>query len=673
MLHGCVTKSWPSPLVRSITLCTVTAAASLLWSTGCSRQSTPPSPATSSAADTIPEIAKAAHSAPPVIFIGLDGADWQLLDAYMADGVMPNLKRLVSEGTAGTVETLHPPLSPLVWTTMMTGVDPLKHRILDFVRFNPSSSQKEPITSDERQVPAIWNMASAAGRRVAVFGLWATYPAEHVNGLMVSDRLFTFLFNESVAPEGVVFPQAEEATARATVQKAEQAVDRTALQKFFPWLTEEDYRKALSAENPFADPVSALRRILVETRVYDDLARDWLSRQPSDLAIVYFQGTDSIGHTFAPFAPPKQPSIDARDYERYGRAPKDYFALVDGMLGAYRQIAERRGAVLMIASDHGFAWFDDRPIQLSSNAQATAAKWHHKQGVYVLWGPGIAAKGRDSAATGSVAQICATLLALSGLPPLKGTDTRPLPGAPEPVSQPVDYAAYYHPAPAAAPGRGTRAVDEETISRLRALGYIGAAESSTANRRLQTSRTAGSYNNEALLLKAQGRKKEAIAAFENALIVDPNLASALWNLSDLLYEDATDLDRSDLLLIQAFRANLPEGTKYLIGRAISYQRASQINRSVKLLEAALRARPEEPEVWLFLGRYRVETGECAKAIADFEKATRLAPRNASAFASMGLARLCAGDTASARRDLQRSLEIDPAQPTVREYLRKLGS
>ena len=113
-----------------------------------------------------------------MIFVGLDGADWQLLDQYMARGVMPNLKRLTAEGTAGTVETLHPPLSPIVWTTMMTGVDPLEHRILDFVRLNPATGQKEPITSDERKAPAIWNMATWAGRHVGVFGLWATYPAE---------------------------------------------------------------------------------------------------------------------------------------------------------------------------------------------------------------------------------------------------------------------------------------------------------------------------------------------------------------------------------------------------------------------------------------------------------------------------------------------------------------
>ena len=74
---------------------------------------------------------------------------------------MPTLARLVNEGASGTLKTIHPPLSPLIWTTMMTGTSPLDHRILDFLRVNPVSQQREPITSDERKVPAIWNMASS--------------------------------------------------------------------------------------------------------------------------------------------------------------------------------------------------------------------------------------------------------------------------------------------------------------------------------------------------------------------------------------------------------------------------------------------------------------------------------------------------------------------------------
>ncbi len=149
----------------------------------------------------VAEVARAARPGHPVFLVGLDGADWQLLDRYVAAGVMPNLAALVQEGAGGILLSQHPPLSPLVWTSMMTGASPIEHGILDFTRFNPLDGREEPITSDERRLPAVWSMATAAGRRVAVIGLWATYPAEAVNGLVVSDRFFpSLLRTESTAP-----------------------------------------------------------------------------------------------------------------------------------------------------------------------------------------------------------------------------------------------------------------------------------------------------------------------------------------------------------------------------------------------------------------------------------------------------------------------------------------
>jgi hypothetical protein len=56
----------------------------------------------------------------------------------------------------------------------------------------PGDGAPEPITSTERRVPAIWNMASGAGRQVVVLGLWATWPAEPVRGLLVADRFASF-------------------------------------------------------------------------------------------------------------------------------------------------------------------------------------------------------------------------------------------------------------------------------------------------------------------------------------------------------------------------------------------------------------------------------------------------------------------------------------------------
>ncbi len=635
----------------------------------------------------------------PVIFVGLDGADWNLLDGYIADGAMPNLARLVREGRAGVLTTIHPPMSALVWTSMMTGVGPLEHRILDFTRFNPGSGAREPITSDERQVPAVWNIASDAGREVAVFGLWATYPAERVNGLVVSDRLFSYQYGEKTPPPGVVSPPEREEWARLALEKAEREVDAAALRPYFPWLEEPEYRSLMERPDPYGHPVSALRRILIETRVYHDLATAWLAENRPDLTIVYFQGTDAVGHLFAPYAPPRQAEIPAAEFERYSRVPRLYFAGVDRLLGEYRELAKGFGAALVIASDHGFKWIEGRPKQLSSLVAATAGKWHRDEGMYVLWGSGIApaappvaGAGRTlaagSAPAGGVQQVCATLLALLGLPPGKGFAGPPLGGVAPDDRPAVDYRASWHPPHAGAvtaandarAAADEPAADPEALAKLRDLGYIGAGEAASAppgpagasgsRPGPVSTRTPGSHNTEGLILREQGRTDEAIAAFEKAIALDPHLASALWNLSDLLDAAKRDADRSDGLLVRSLLEGSPDGVRNVIARAIARQRAGETGRSLKILEATVALRPAEPDLWLFLGRYRVERGDCQAALEDFRRAAPLAPGNAMVPASSGLARLCLGDTEGARREFRRSLAIDPDQPEVRRYLER---
>jgi tetratricopeptide (TPR) repeat protein len=621
-------------------------------------------------APAVAEIARQARAGRPVIFVGLDGADWQLLDRYMAAGSMPHLARLLAEGAGGALETIHPPLSPIVWTSMMTGVSPVEHRILDFTRFSPASGRKEPITSDERRAPAVWNMVGDAGRTGATFGLWATYPAERVAGLLVSDRLMGFLFAEKNPPPGIVFPVEHEAWARETLRQVGEATGYAAVREYLPWLSGDEYRRIESEQkdDPYAHPVAALRRILIETQTYHRLATEWIAREGPDLAIVYFQGTDSIGHTFAPFAPPQQAGIADEDYRRYHEVPERYFRQVDVMLGVYRDLAEKRGAALVVASDHGFFWEEGRPKQLSSFALATAARWHRQDGIYLLWGPGVVpAPGHPH--RGGAAQVCSTLLALLGLPRGLGLAEPVLPGIVAPTGEAVDYAAHYRPATPVA--TDATAADAEAVEKLEALGYVGAGEATSAPAGATGTRTAGSYNNEGLVLRAEGKFTAAEDAFGKALEMDPNLGSALWNLSDVLAQQKKEPDRSDALLVRAFATGVPQTSRFLIERAMEYQKGGDAARSLRLLDAALTARDDEPEAWLFRGRYRVEAGNCRGAVDDFRRATALAPGNAAAHASLGLAYLCLGDHEAARRSLARSLQLDPEQPRVREFLRQL--
>ena len=285
-----------------------------------------------------------------------------------------------------------------------------------------------------------------------------------------------------------------------------------------------------------------------------------------------------------------------------------------------------------------------------------------------MWGGGIKPSGGHSG-SGGVAQVTSTLLALAGIPAAANIAGPPLPGAPPPIAPPVDYRPHYTPATvvAATESAARSKVDQETVDKLRALGYIGAAGG--GGQAIGT-RTGGSFNNEGLLLKQQGRTAEAIEAFDSALTVDPNLASALWNLSDLLFAEQKSLDKSDALLVRAWANGLPEGRRYLIGRAIGYQREGRVDRSLKLLTDAATAKPDDAEVWLFRGRYRVETGDCVGAVTDFQRAVHLDAANAAAYASLGLGQMCAGDQPGARESFKRSLSLDPNQPKLREILRE---
>jgi tetratricopeptide (TPR) repeat protein len=448
-----------------------------------------------------------------IIFIGLDGADWQLLDRFIADGTMPNLGRIVAAGEKRVLLTQHPPLSPLVWTTMMTGVSPLEHRILDFTRFNPLTGEREPITSDERHVPAIWNMLTGKGQRVDVIGMWATYPPEKVNGTIVSDREVAGNYVEQ---------------------------------------TEKVHARALDA----------------------------IHRDHPNLAIVYFQGTDVIGHLYA--SKPEH----ADDVRRY-------FARIDAILGDYA----REHAELVIASDHGFAWNEN--IHVSSTAVATAAKWHRDEGILVV--------PRGAPACARVDGITPMLLEMLGLPRDVSSYRR------EWRQQRI----------AATPPAGS-----EAIANLKALGYIGSSEASHAPASYKGTRTAASYDNEALLLREAGRNDEAIKAFDMALQIDPHSPSAMWNLSDLLHRQHVDLTRAD-----------------------------------KLLDEAIAIDPNQPHWRAMRGRYRMEKHDCRGALDDFRAA--LQGDDAVLYASIGTSELCLGDEVAARKAFEKSLAIDPNQPRLR--------
>ena len=95
-----------------------------------------------------------------VVILGIDAFDWEIYEEVRRDVPMPSFERLRKGGATGDLLSMDPPVSPMIWTTMATGVDPETHGIIDFLMKDPGTGEDVPITSTMRTVPALWTIAA---------------------------------------------------------------------------------------------------------------------------------------------------------------------------------------------------------------------------------------------------------------------------------------------------------------------------------------------------------------------------------------------------------------------------------------------------------------------------------------------------------------------------------
>ena len=72
-----------------------------------------------------------------VVVLGLDGLDPKIIQALMDEGRAPNFSKLAAMGSFHELGTTMPALSPVAWSTFITGTDPGSHTIADFIMRDP--------------------------------------------------------------------------------------------------------------------------------------------------------------------------------------------------------------------------------------------------------------------------------------------------------------------------------------------------------------------------------------------------------------------------------------------------------------------------------------------------------------------------------------------------------
>lgn len=313
-----------------------------------------------------------------VLLFGLDGATWVFAGDAVREEKMPTLEKLMKNGSYGMLHTYAPALSPVVWTTIATGKNPEKHGIEGWVVFRlklnnapflnfPKNHfislvngddkrrivEMTPLGSTYRRVRAIWNVLSAKNDKVIQVGWWASWPAEKVNGVMVTPYAWPFVDtvmlqeNLPVAhPPGSTYPLSLMEHLKPLVVTTQDLKD-----KEFMGLSLE-VRRRLEPQSDVYDLWYYAKDISF-VKMFDKL----LEEHPDySFATVYLEGTDIVQHVFLRYAKPQWFRGTQRPSEEeirvLGSVIENYYSWVDSQIGELLKHADEN-TIVGIVSDHG--------------------------------------------------------------------------------------------------------------------------------------------------------------------------------------------------------------------------------------------------------------------------------------------------------------------------------
>ena len=348
-----------------------------------------------------------------LLLIGWDAADWKIIGPLLAKGLMPSLKKMIDTGVYGNMSTMNPPYSPMLWSSVATGKTPDKHGVLGFIEVLPNKKGLRPVTTNSRKSRAIWNILHNQGFKSNIVGWWPSFPAEPINGVVVSDK-FQRVSADPTKSTGIV---------EGTIHPKHLINELKDLRMFPFEITKEHILPIIpkAAKINQEDKKSGLREFskIMSQNVSVHNASTYLLRKSKwDFMAIYFDLIDHFCHSFMKYHPPKLSRISQDQFDIFKDAVVGAYRFQDMMLGRVLDLIDEDTTVI-IMSDHGFESGNKRILKMPKVAAAPALD-HRQFGIFVASGPNI--KKNEKIFGLSLIDIAPTVLHHFGLPVGKDMD-----------------------------------------------------------------------------------------------------------------------------------------------------------------------------------------------------------------------------------------------------------
>jgi predicted AlkP superfamily phosphohydrolase/phosphomutase len=247
----------------------------------------------------------------------------------MEQGYMPFLSTVEQRGALGTLSTIYPPVTAPAWSSFMTGKNPGKHGVYEFLHRKRGTLEQIPVNAGMLGSETLWEMMSKAGKRMVVVSVPLCYPPFPVNGTLMSDFL---------APKGardLSYPP----------ELLKEVEDR-----FGEYLL---YHQQVYTKDNVANVLAELEE---HTEYRQRVAEYLLQRDAWDFAMVYFEGTDRLQHELWHIIDPTSPMHDPREANQFGERTRNYYRVLDEDVRKLAELALEQDpdTTIILMSDHGF-------------------------------------------------------------------------------------------------------------------------------------------------------------------------------------------------------------------------------------------------------------------------------------------------------------------------------
>jgi len=278
---------------------------------------------------------------PKLIIFGLDAAVESLLLPWVQAGKLPHLASLMKDGCYGRLESVMPPLTPAAWTSFMTGKNPGKHGIFNFMEPSAEGYGMVYTNGGNRKTESLWKMLNQGGLTTGVINTPFTFPPEKVEGFMIS---------------GLDTPSSESSFIHPPKLKEE-------IEKQFGRLElDARYLGAMTNLKKRALALDGFRKV---DEQWSKLSLYCLEKHPQDLMMFTFMSIDSAEHHFWHYMDPKHFYHDPEGADLFKDAILEVYQRLDATLGEILKRIDRSKTDVIVLSDHGQEAVSDRTLHIN--------------------------------------------------------------------------------------------------------------------------------------------------------------------------------------------------------------------------------------------------------------------------------------------------------------------